>query len=140
MHRRSDEDGDTVEVRTRTPARARTRVHTHTHTHTESRTTQPLDSHHELLEKSIEYKKRAPWCARRVEALSCPSLAPFRTSRSLRLSFRASLSSTLRASHVRSRARGIRICSCNKERESSRVYTGDRDGRYACTHDGQGRR
>jgi len=33
MHRRSDEDGDTVEVRTRTPARARARVHTYTHTH-----------------------------------------------------------------------------------------------------------
>lgn len=121
--RRSDEDGDIVEVRTHAPAC------TYTHTHTSNSATQPLDSHHELLEKSIEYKKSPMVRARRVEALSYPSPTSFSLSRSLRPSFRASLSSnTLRASHVRSRARarGIRVCSRDKERESSRVYTGDR--------------
>lgn len=110
------------------------------------------DSHHELLEKSIEYKK-SPWCARRAEpspllsslrprhfppALSRPRSRSF----PFPLSFSPSLSSsvlppfrphcTLPASlspHL-SRAQHTRyLCSPllrDKERESSRVYTGDR--------------
>lgn len=52
---RSDEDGDTAEF-THTRSRARARAQTLSHTEPQ-RATQPLDSHHELLEKSIEYKK-----------------------------------------------------------------------------------
>lgn len=123
------------------------------------------DSHHELLEKSIEYKK-SPWCARRAEPSpllprpssfpSCSlsssfSLLPF-PSLVLSVSFQlrsASLSPTApfpllsrRISRARS-TRGICVRRCSAiKRGRARVYTLaiDGDRRHACTHDGQGRR
>lgn len=94
------------------------------------------DSHHELLEKSIEYKK-SPWCARQAEPFPLPPSSSSLAS--------ASLSpTTLPASHRISRAHTRYPCSSLlvTKRGRARVYTLaiDGDRRHACTHDGQGRR
>lgn len=117
------------------------------------------DSHHELLEKSIEYKK-SPWCARRAEPSPLPpsSFPSFSHSSSstlflflslfLSISFYLSSTSlsptTLPASRRISCAHTRHPCSSLlvTKRGRARVYTLaiDRDRRRACTHDGQGRR
>lgn len=121
------------------------------------------DSHHELLEKSIEYKK-SPWCARRAEP--SPLLHPLvislllslvlvlALSLSLSLSLRLfpalfclpfahyTLPASLAASLARAHARYLCSPLLAIKRGRARVYTLaiDGDRRHACTHDGQGRR
>lgn len=126
----------------------------HTHTHTRARADAHRavklahyrlpDSHHELLEKSIEYKK-SPWCARRAEPslLFHPHLSPLYLSPVLVLALSHSLSLRLPVSfslslfclpfaHLPSlllavslaRTRGIRVRRCSRQRE----------GELACIH------
>jgi len=153
--------------------RYRRSPHTHTHalTHTPADAHRAIklahyrlpDSHHELLEKSIEYKK-SPWCARRAKPSPLPPLSflsfclsssfslflflSLLFSLSLSLSFYLSFASlsptTLPASRRISHAHTRYPCSplLATKRGRARVYTLaiDGDRRHACTHDGQGRR
>lgn len=91
------------------------------------------DSHHELLEKSIEYKK-SPWCVRRVGSLSPSPPSSFPSlSFSLSLSLFLPLPPSRPPSFLpllphlsRARARAVSVFARDKERASSRVYTNDR--------------
>lgn len=94
-------------------------VHASTYTFTGSSSSRATDcqrdSHYELLEKSIEYKK-SPWCVRRVGSLSPPRPSSFPSlSSSPSFSFYHPLSSTalpapLATSLSRARARARYPC------------------------------
>lgn len=106
------------------------------------------DSHHGLLEKSIEYKK-SPWCARRAEPSPLPPSSFPSFSLSLSSSFVLFLSLSLSVTaylflylssafpfahhppcyspHLsRAHAISVFVTVRDEERESSRVYSGDR--------------
>lgn len=97
------------------------------------------DSHHELLEKSIEYKK-SPWCARRAEpsplppssspllslSLSCLCSRSLFSSLSLSISllppFRPLLSLRLAASLARTRSIRVRPLFATKRGRVACIY------------------
>lgn len=157
--RRRYRRGPHTYTRAHPDTQTRTRSHTHIYTRARARASAGAhwavklahyrlpDSHHELLEKSIEYKK-SPWCARRAEPSPSSTLALFLSlplvvalarslrlpsvslSPPLRLSF-ASLSPTdLSASRCISRARTrcirARRCSRQREGEFACIYAVDR--------------
>lgn len=112
---------------------SRAHIHASTYTFTgtsSSRTTDcQRDSHHELLEKSIEYKK-SPWCVRRVGALSPPppssfpslSFSPFLSPFLLLPPSRPSPFLPLLPRLFLARARGIRVCSRQREGELTSIH------------------
>lgn len=113
----------TSHTRTRTPTPTRTHSRStpaDTHRAVKLAHYRLPDSHHELLEKSIEYKK-SPWCARRVGALSLSPQPPPPPSSFPSLSLSLSrtfwlplapivLSPSPRAASL-ARGRDVRVCS-----------------------------